>query len=197
MDILAYLGVVATIWIVVGVSIAGAKYKNYSHLNQFLSELGASGSPTEKLSPLINNYPLGLIFTTFGLFLAIQFYPGSLIMLLIGLLIIIHGVSTWVAGFFPMDADPYTKQPTVSCKIHTTAGFLVSVSLAGAMMFGFFESTLSYSFKFFTFILVVAWLIFSIAIAIAYVRRGRMGLYQRLGYATQLIWLSGLSLYLA
>ena len=57
-----YSGLIATIWIFIGVYIASQFYAGYDHAKQFCSELGAAGSPTEKLSPLINNYPLGFFF---------------------------------------------------------------------------------------------------------------------------------------
>ena len=69
-NIAVYSGVIATIWIFIGVYVAGRFYEGYSHSKQFCSELGATGSPTEKLSPLINNYPLGFLFCFFGLYLA-------------------------------------------------------------------------------------------------------------------------------
>ncbi|MCH2058847.1 MAG: DUF998 domain-containing protein [Thalassotalea sp.] len=59
-------GIIATVWITLGVYIAGKFYPNYDHAKQFCSELGASGSPTKKLSPFINNYPLGILFCLFG-----------------------------------------------------------------------------------------------------------------------------------
>ena len=54
-----YSGLIATIWITIGVYATSRYYDGYSHAKQFCSELGATGSPTEKLSPFINNYPLG------------------------------------------------------------------------------------------------------------------------------------------
>jgi hypothetical protein len=61
-SIAIYSGLIATVWIFIGVYIAGRFYAGYNHAQQFCSELGATGSPTEKLSPLINNYPLGFCF---------------------------------------------------------------------------------------------------------------------------------------
>ena len=64
-----YSGLIATLWIFIGVYVASLFYEGYSHSKQFCSELGATGSPTEKLSPLINNYPLGFLFCFFGWYL--------------------------------------------------------------------------------------------------------------------------------
>jgi len=46
-SIAIYSGLIATIWIFLGVIITGKLYAGFSHSTQFCSELGASGSPTE------------------------------------------------------------------------------------------------------------------------------------------------------
>ena len=51
--IAVYSGLIATLWIFIGVYVASLFYEGYSHCKQFCSELGATGSPTEKLSPLM------------------------------------------------------------------------------------------------------------------------------------------------
>lgn len=65
-SIVQYSGIAASIWLITGVYVASLFYPQYSHTRQFCSELGATGSPTHTLSPLINNYPLGLLFTLSG-----------------------------------------------------------------------------------------------------------------------------------
>ena len=120
-NIFAYTGIVASIWIVLGIYIASRFYPNYSHSKQFCSELGAFGSPTQKLSPAINNYPLGALFVLFGCYLFIS-YQSHVPTVVIGAMVIIHGVCTWICGYFPMDADAYTKSPSRSCKIPTRSG---------------------------------------------------------------------------
>ena len=54
-NIAIYSGLIATIWIIIGIYVTSRFYAGYSHSKQFCSELGATGSPIEKLSPLINN----------------------------------------------------------------------------------------------------------------------------------------------
>jgi len=193
-----YSALIATLWIVIGVYIAGLFYKGYDHAKQFCSELGATGSPTEKLSPLINNYPLGLLFCAFGWFL-IQIPATTNVLLITGACVIVHGVATWVAGFFPMDADPYTKEPTLSCKIHSWAGFIMLISLTLAPLIIAFSPTnnaIPLFFRFFSIICVIAMIYFLFAMAKAVKKQAKPGLYQRISYGVQLIWLSALSLVL-
>lgn len=57
-----YSGMVIPIWLFVGVAIAGAMNPGYSYVNQAMRELGAKGSMTHVISPIINNFPLGILF---------------------------------------------------------------------------------------------------------------------------------------
>ncbi|MFT6789341.1 MAG: hypothetical protein ACJAVX_002714 [Pseudoalteromonas rhizosphaerae] len=155
-----YSALSASIWIVAGVYIAGRCYPNYSHAKQFCSELGAAGSPTEKLSPLINNYPLGLLFCLFGWYV-VQLENTAILIMLVGWLVMIHGVGTWIAGYFLMDADPNTKNPTLSCQIHSWAGLVMLLSLLIAPIFVAVSSYTSISFRLFSILCVYCLLLFS------------------------------------
>ena len=198
-SIAVYSGLIATIWIVVGVYIAGKFYAGYDHAKQFCSELGASGSPTEKLSPLINNYPLGFLFCFFGWYLA-QMSGVSVLVTISGWLVILHGVGTWVAGYFPMDADPYTKAPTFSCKVHSWAGFIMLLSLLVAPILIAVSPAsdfISFTFRLFSVAAVIAATYYLFVMAKAIKNQGNAGTYQRISYGVQLIWLSVFSLVLA
>ncbi|WP_445360914.1 DUF998 domain-containing protein [Microbulbifer sp. EKSA005] len=188
----AYLGFISLVWMVVGVTLAGAKYSGYSHSRQFCSELGAVGSPTQKLSPLINNYPLGILFFLFGLHI-IQIEQAPVVLTIIGVLIIIHGIGTWVAGYFPMDADPYTKTPGLECQIHSWAGMLMLLSLLIAPLLSTFISYFSIEFRLFSTACLLASIYFTVTLKKAYEEKTNPGLHQRLSYGAQLIWLTGLS----
>ena len=192
----AYCGLLAFIWIILGVYFAAKRYPRYDHKKQFCSELGASGSPTEKFSPCINNYPLAVLFCFFGISV-IQLNTESTLMIVIGALIILHGIGTWVTGYFPMDADAYTKVPTLNCQIHSLAGMVMLLALLAAPILVLFVPDNTYinaTFKTFSLISVIITIFFTLVLAKAYKQKGNVGLYQRLGYGCQLIWLSGLSL---
>ncbi|TRY14446.1 DUF998 domain-containing protein [Shewanella hanedai] len=176
--------------------IAGRFYAGYDHDKQFCSELGAVGSPTEKLSPLINNYPLGFLFCFFGWYLA-QLSNVSILVNITGWLVIVHGVGTWVAGYFPMDADPLTKNPTFSCKVHSWAGFFMLLSLVIAPILIAISPTtemIPMSFRVFSMVSVIAAVYFLFAMAKAIKTQRHVGTYQRISYGFQLIWLSVFSL---
>lgn len=194
-----YSGLIATLWIIVGVYVASLFYEGYDHAKQFCSELGAAGSPTEKLSPLVNNYPLGVFFCLFGGYLALQSDVSALVNIS-GWLVISHGIGTWVAGYFPMDADPYTKQPTLNCKIHSWAGFIMLLSLLIAPILVAISPTtdsITASFRLFSLITTLIASYYLYAMAKAFKQHQNAGIYQRVSYGIQLIWLSTYSLHIA
>ncbi|KZN69581.1 DUF998 domain-containing protein [Pseudoalteromonas luteoviolacea] len=187
-------GFISLVWITIGVIVAAKFYPNYCHYNQFCSELGAAASPTEKLSPLINNYPLGALFCLFG-WSIIQQFDNSILFSVVGWLIIVHGVGTWVAGFFPMDRDPYTKTPSMHCQIHSWAGFIMLISLLISPLLVAF-SHLPLEFRIFSIACAVIAVYFLVKMAKSFKQRQNVGLYQRLSYWAKLVWLAGLSLLL-
>lgn len=194
-----YSGLIATIWIFIGVYVVSLFYAGYSHTKQFCSELGATGSPTEKLSPLINNYPLGFLFCLFGWYLA-QLSNVSSLVNVAGWLIITHGIGTWVAGYFPMDVNPFTKNPTFNCKVHSWAGFIMLLSLVVAPLLIAISPTteiIPLDFRVFSVVSVAVAIYYLYTMAKAVKSQKSPGIYQRISYGIQLIWLSVFSLVLA
>lgn len=197
-SIAVYSGLIATIWIFIGVYVVSKFYASYDHSKQFCSELGASGSPTEKLSPLVNNYPLGFLFCFFGWYLT-QLSNVSILVNITGYLVIIHGVGTWIAGYFPMDADPFTKTPTVNCKIHALAGLFMLLSLIVAPILIAISpttATIPLYFRIFSVASVLAAVYYLITMVKAIKSQSNPGIHQRISYGFQLIWLSVFSLVL-
>lgn len=198
-QIAAYSGMLAAIWITLGVYIAAKYYPNYCHRTQFCSELGAKGSPTQRLSPRLNNYPLGVLFCFFGGFLW-SLPDASIAIQITGGLICLHGIGTWVAGVFPMDKDPYTRAPSMSCQIHSWAGFFMLLSLLVAPLFIAFAAQAPWLPLWFRVTSIVAFLLtlfYLVKMAKAVQLKHNVGLYQRLSYWTGLVWLSILSLLVA
>lgn len=188
---LSLLGVIATVWLVIGVFVVAKKYPGYSHRRHFLSELGASQAPTQNISPLINNFPLSILFACFGLYL-IQ----TVGLIAIGLCIVFHALGTFAAGIFPMDSDPYTKNPSLACKIHSLAGMVMFFSLLAASITAIFTARLGVVFQALSVGTSVLSFYFTLRLAQEYSYKGKVGLFQRLGYGVQLLWLSCLSILL-
>ena len=195
-SLLAYSGAIASVWIVAGIYIASRFYPNYSHKTQFCSELGAFDSPTQKLSPLINNYPLGILFCLFGVYLM----SGAAVPsagFFIGIMVVVHGLGTLVAGYFPMDKDPYTQNPSGSCKIHSLAGVFMLLSLLIAPAIVVFSGDFPFWLRLFSLICILGCFLFSYTLAKAFKNRTNPGTHQRLSYGFQILWLLVFSLFVA
>lgn len=193
-SLIQYSAIAASIWIVAGIFIASLYYPNYSHSKQFCSELGAVGSPTQRLSPLINNYPLGVLFILFGYYLC-NAYQEHIPTILIGSMIIIHGLGTWVCGAFPMDSDPFTTHPSTSGKIHLWAGIVMLLSLIIAPAIVVFSSLYSPVIRFFSLFCIIGCAYFSYRLSLALEAKTIPGTYQRLSYGFQILWLFAYSLF--
>lgn len=104
--------------------IIGRKYTDYNHFTETISALGSKDSPVQKYQCL-NLILVGFLFVIFsaGQTLVFTQIKWSHTLFILG--IILFGVGTIIAGFFP--EDPKGIQETVSGKIHGIAsgiGFL-------------------------------------------------------------------------
>ena len=122
-----FAGLITPLWLALGVAIAGAMYPGYSHVDQAMSLLGTEGAPTQSLSPLINNFPLGVLFLLFGASVLLRF--GNRWARLSGLLIMLHGLGSFATGYFACDAGCAPANPSTSQNLHNLAGLIMAFSL--------------------------------------------------------------------
>jgi len=188
--VLALAGTLAPIWIFFGVAITSSQYPGYSQYNQALSELGAVGSPTQFLSPGINNFPLAVLFVAFGVSICMQFC-GSRAAIASGILIIIHGIGTLVAGLFSCDIGCKMESPSHSQIIHSTAGAVMFLSLTLASLIWVKVGNRLLELHWFSqFSLIFAALsLVALYLLLTTGHSGGLGLYQRLNYGFSLVWL--------
>lgn len=186
-----FAGILAPIWLLLGVTIAGSFYPEYSHYNQAMSELGAKGSPTHTLSPIINNYPLGILFMVFGLGIIKTFFSSKLASFS-GVLVVMHGLSSISAGFFSCDAGCNLEAPSAEQNIHNISGLILFFSLLlSSLMWGFIANR-CLGIKWFGWfsllcsVIAIALLPF---MASAIESGVGFGLYQRLNYGAQALWI--------
>jgi hypothetical membrane protein len=192
--VLYLAGLVSPFWLAVGLVITGSLYPGYSHINQAMSVLGAVDSPTHFLSPLINNYPLGVLLILFGAGVA-QRYPGNLLARASGVLIVLHGLASFVTGYFSCDAGCAPDTPSNSQNLHNLAGLAMAFSLLLASALWIFVARGQGSKGLVWFSLVctlfalgcLPWMAAAIDVG-----RG-FGLFQRVNYFASLIWVAGLA----
>jgi hypothetical protein len=105
------------------VVVAGAFTPGYSHLSQFISELGARGSPHEWVVRLAGFLPSGLLLLAFCRF-AYAALPRSA-----GTTLGLIGLALYAAGYlvaaaYPCDLGCRPDKPSASQLIHNAAGLL-------------------------------------------------------------------------
>ncbi len=187
-------GLLIPFWLAVGVFTAGLAYPGYSHINQAMSELGAVGAPTHAWSPLLNNYPLGLLFIAFGLAVWRRF-PGFLARLS-ALLIAVHGVASFFTGYFSCDVGCGLESPSSTQQIHNIAGLVMFISLvlASALWIATAPRELgSRRFALFSLLCTVVAVGTLPLMAAAVEAHNGFGLYQRLNYGASVVWTGALA----
>lgn len=99
----------------------GAAWPGYSHVSQFISELGATGAPQARLVNLGGFLPVGVLLTLFAVlsaFLAPRSGPRVAGFLLLAL----FAVGYLGAAFFPCDVGCRPATPSFSQMMHNLAG---------------------------------------------------------------------------
>ncbi len=185
-------GMAAAIWTLFGVVIVSRMLPSYSHRNNFLSELGAIGKPTEKIHPLINNYPAGIFLTLFGIYLSID-QKSSHALHIVGALILVHGFCHFVTGYFPCEADREIAKssPSQSHKIHCLGAFVMQLTLvsAGVYLF-FFGANISVWLRWYSLLCATVSTVFFVLV---FMKNAPIGLYQRISFGSLLLWVATLS----
>tara|TARA_R110000868_G_scaffold411493_1_gene704571 strand:+ start:66854 stop:67384 length:531 start_codon:yes stop_codon:yes gene_type:complete len=160
-----------------------------------MSELGAVGAATEFMSPLINNYPLGLLFIAFGI-AVIKSFALSKLAKTSGALIVVHGIASIAAGYFPCDAGCLPEQASLSQQLHETAGLIMFLSLfiANALWLYLGHTLLANKgFILFSLLCLITALAMLPLMVNAIASDQLFGLFQRINYAASVCWLAGLA----
>lgn len=131
---LAGLCAVATLGVVgLTVVLGGATFPGYSHVSQFVSELGARGAPHEWAVRLLGFLPAGALLLAFCYFARVALPRARATALgLVGLAIFAAGYL--VAAAFPCDFGCRPEEPSVSQILHNLGG-LAGYLLAPAFLF--------------------------------------------------------------
>lgn len=118
---LVALPIASYAWLFMTVLIAGALHPGYSHVSQFMSELGAQGAPGGWAVNYLGFLPTEILFLGF-VGLALQ-RAGRDWAMRIGLVLLgLYAVSLIIAAFYPCDAGCRPDNPTLSHLIHIGSG---------------------------------------------------------------------------
>jgi hypothetical membrane protein len=129
--VLLLCGPAAAVVLAAAILWAGALEPGYSHLGQFVSELGAVGSSHQAAFNFGGLVPAGLLTALFALGLLLRLRSGKWL-LAAGLLVAVAGVTRAIAGIFPCDPGCDLEQMSAAARVHAGSGFVALTSGAVA-----------------------------------------------------------------
>lgn len=109
----------------------GSLTPGYSHMSQYVSELGARGSPTELLIRYAGFVPTGLMHIAFAASLYVAFKDSRLASVAAALLAL-NGLGRVGAGLFPCEPGCSVPRLLLSQKLHSAASGVGFFALIGA-----------------------------------------------------------------
>lgn len=119
--VMIWLAIASYCWLVAAVLIGGAHYSHYSHISQFMSELGANGSP---VGPYVNflGFAITEVLLLFSLAIAWRLLTKRPANVLGFGLLAAYPVFIAIAAFSPCDFECRPDQPTMSHTVHIASG---------------------------------------------------------------------------
>ncbi|MCV6622642.1 MAG: DUF998 domain-containing protein [Cellvibrionaceae bacterium] len=109
------------LWLSFTVILAGNSYPDYSHVSQFMSELGATGSPDGDLVNYFGFIPTELFILLFLLALLKVMHKSKLLVLGVAC-IAVYALSLIAAAFYPCDFQCRPVDPSFSHDMHMLFG---------------------------------------------------------------------------
>lgn len=124
-------GICAPVLWALAITLCGSLRPGYSHLTQYVSELGERGSSTELLMRYAGFVPTGAMHLLFAVALYSTFKGRKLAPLAV-LLLALNGLGRVAAGLFPCEAGCAEPRVLLSQKLHTLAAGVGFFALIGA-----------------------------------------------------------------
>jgi hypothetical membrane protein len=124
-------GLAAPIVLIVAIVAAGDSEPGYSHVSQFVSELGAVGAAHQNPFNYGGLFFSGLLTVLFALGMYLQVKPRAWFVAS-SLLVAVAGIGRLVAGVFPCDAGCAIGNMSNTATVHVVAGFFALTSGATA-----------------------------------------------------------------
>ncbi len=188
-------GVAAPILFGAATVITAALRSEYSHLDQFISELGETGSQFAWLM----NY-VGFMFSAALILIFVlafrSYFPRSAMSFVASLLMVIFAIGVFFAGVYSCDAGCPLINRSPEQKLHDVASLALPVFTLGVAAWGVFFCRISQWRRFGFYSLASAF--FSVVILVLMIRsessRDGTGLYQRLFLSVLFVWMIALAL---
>ena len=190
MRVLALAGIAGPLLFVVTVVSAAALRPGYSHVDQFISELGATGTAHAVGMNYAGFFPVGLLFTVFGASIA-ALLPRRPLHVLAALLVTVFGIGVVLAGLFSCDAGCPQSGGTIRNTIHNRVAPTAFLSIIAATLvlgIAFRSSPRARRLWPYSVISGALALVFLALLVGSLETRILTGLWQRLMIATLLLW---------
>ena len=121
-NLLLVFPVLSLIWFASTIIIAGAHYPGYSHIAQFISELGATGSPHGRYVNYLGFIPTELLLLAF-VFCALAYVPKTPRNYAGLAFVSIYALTLGISAVFPCDFQCRPDTPSLTHLIHVYASF--------------------------------------------------------------------------
>jgi len=168
------------------VVICAAMRPGYSHVDQFISELGASGTPNALVMNAAGFLPTGTLIVVFGLSL-VALLPGRPVFRVSGVLVGLFGLGLLTAGLVPCAPGCPQDPPSLHDGI-SVAGFISALVGIGACAYGFRSTPRWQRLWFYSAVSSGIGLCILVALASSLDSRSLTGLWQRLLAGTLFLW---------
>jgi hypothetical membrane protein len=183
-------GVAGPIVFAVVVLAAAAGYPGYSHVANFMSELGATGAPRAALMNYGGFIPVGTLLTAFALSL-MRALPRTAMMTAGAGLVMLFGVGVFAAGVFSCDLGCPTSGGTLENQIHNAIGptcFLCVITGSGILGWAFRDVPAWRRLSGYSLATSAVALVFFLGLVSSLESRTVTGLWQRLMLGTLFLW---------
>ncbi len=124
-------GILAPVLWASAIFVSGSLRPEYSHLTQYISELGERGGSTEFIMRYAAFVPSGLMHMAFAAFLYVAF-KGSPLAAMGAMLLAINGIARIAAGMFPCEVGCALPRLLLSQKLHSLSAGVGFFALIGA-----------------------------------------------------------------
>ena len=124
-------GILAPVLWASAIFVSGSLRPEYSHLTQYISELGERGGSTEFIMRYAAFVPTGLMHMAFSAFLHVAI-KGSPLAANAAMLLAINGIARIAAGMFPCEVGCALPRLLLSRRLHSLSAGVGFVALIGA-----------------------------------------------------------------
>ena len=195
---LSLAGVIGPVLFTLITVICASLRPGYSHISQFISELGATGSPNAQFMNFAGFIPTGLMIAMFGVSLYLLL-SKHLLTRTGSVFITVFGLGIVVAGLFSCDIG-CPREGSIENNIHdTVSGPIFLIGIIGILLHGIsFRRQPSFrSIWFFSVVSALLAFTFMVALVNSFETYTTTGFWQRLLLATIFLWcgIVGMKLY--